>query len=121
MTGLATWRRRAGGILAALLLAVMLSTPTVAAAACADGPDAAAVAIDQADDAQANADPFDAAPCEDGCGLCVHCHCSHAGAYLPATMTAAYGPPTRNERHVLAQAPAPTSDLVFGLKRPPRA
>ena len=121
MTRLATWWRRAGGILAALVLAVMLSTPTVAAAACADEPAVATASIDQADESPAAGDQGDGAPCEDGCGLCAHCHCHHAGAHVPTAMTAAYGPAAGSARHVVAEAPAPTSELTFGLRRPPRA
>jgi len=117
---MAAWWRRVTGVLAALVLAVMLSAPALAAATCADQSVTAAVSIDQTDDAHADADQFDTGPCEDGCGPCVHCHCSHAGGYAPAAVTAASSPPTSAERHAMAQAPAPTSVLVFGLKRPPR-
>jgi len=121
MARLATWWRGAGGVFAVLLLAVMLSAPVAAAAACADEAPAASVAADSLGDGQVSPEPSDTGPCEDGCGPCVHCQCHHGGASIAAEVMLSESLQTDRARHVLAEASAPRSNLTFGLKRPPRA
>ena len=123
MTGFATWWRKAGGILAAVVLAVMVFGPTAAAAVCLDNPAVAAAGLDEASDTGVSADRADAdkAPCDNGACPCDHCQCHHAGAYAPMALAEVRGPYTSRERHALTDRPAPVSGLIFGFKRPPRS
>ena len=122
MAGFVTWWRKAGGILAAVVLAAMVFGPTAEAAVCLDNPPVAAAGLDDATDTAASAyqDDADKAPCDNGACPCDHCQCHHAGAYAPVALADAQGPYTSRERHVLADRPTPASGLIFGLKRPPR-
>jgi len=120
MAGLSTWWRKAGGVLAALVLAVMVFGPTAEAAVCADDPAIAAALLGQPGETVANADLGDEGACDDGGCPCIHCHGYHAGAYAPTSLTDAAGPSLGRERLAPADGPSPASSLIFGLKRPPR-
>jgi len=120
MTGFATWWRKAGGMLAAVVLAVMVFGPVTEASACVDASTAAAAVLDQAGDALASDGRIDRGPCDDGACPCEHCQCHHAGAYAPITLSEVQGPRAERERHVPAEGPSPASSLTFGFKRPPR-
>ena len=125
MVGLATGWRRFLGVLIALALCLLVFAPT-ASAGCMDDVAVAAdrtahqgSALVSAD--PSNADPSDAAPCEDGGCASIHCHCHPATAHEAAATADLAAPPGLHERHALAEAAAPASDLTFGLIRPPRA
>lgn len=124
MAGFVTWWRKAGGVLAFVVLVAMVFGPTAEAAVCLDNPAAAAAALDEASDTDASAYRADAdadtAPCDSGACPCDHCQCHHAGAYAPVALADAQGLYTYRERHALADRPSPTSGLIFGFKRPPR-
>jgi len=122
MAEFATWWRKAGGILAALVLAAMVFGPTAEAAVCLDKPAVANAGLETVSESGASADRADAdrSPCDNGACPCDHCQCHHAGAYAAVAVSDVRGPYTPRERHVLADRPAPASGLIFGFKRPPR-
>ena len=120
MMGFSTWWRKAGGMLAAVVLAMMVFGPTAEAAVCADDPAMAAAVLDQPGDTLTDTGLADEGPCDDGGCPCVHCQGHHSGAYAPVTLTDAQGPSAARERHALGDGPSPASSLTFGFKRPPR-
>ncbi len=120
MAEFSTWWRKAGGMLAAVVLAIMMFGPVAEAAVCADDTATAAATVDEPAGALADAGPAGEAPCDDGSCPCIHCHGHHAGAYAPVSMIGAEAPFASRERHDVASGPSPASSLTFGFKRPPR-
>lgn len=120
MADLAKWWRKAGGLLAAVVLAVMVFGPVTEAQACVDAATVAATGIDQPDNASASAGQIGGGLCDDGSCPCEHCQCHHAGGYAPITLGEAQALRALRERHTLADGPSPPSSLTFGFKRPPR-
>jgi len=116
MTGFSRWWRKAGGVVLVLVFAVMALAPTSAAACTDDVSVAAASGAAQVQPGNTGPDP-----CDDGVCVCAQCGCHHASVHAPALMATSRTPLTRYERHVLVQPLAPTFDLSFGFKRPPRA
>ena len=125
MTGLRTWWRRYGGLLAVLLAFVLVVPTAVDAAIC--GLEGSAVAGAAADGhgaakaaAPAKADAGQKAAIGDVDAACHHGHCHHGGVGVPApaadavrVLVAATAPPP-------SMARAPPSHPFTRLDRPPR-
>jgi hypothetical protein len=120
MAGFISSWRWAGAIFAALLIAVVALGPSSIAMAC-EAESAAAASVEGPAAVLASADQADEGQCDDGCGSCSQCSCHHAGASPLATVSVLPRPAACPAPHRLTETPAPTSDLTFGLQRPPRA
>ena len=119
MTGRSTGWRLLGRLLAALVLTVLTLGPSLDRIICRDDARLSAaaaaaepVAVENAREVQDSHD--------DDLGTCIHGHCHHAAPYVPADNIAPVGPVAATERHEYAPESIRTSDLQFGLKRPPR-
>lgn len=107
--------------MAALVLTVLTLGPSLDTFVCKDegGLSAAAaeftVAVVQDNDHSGAGDE------RTGLGTCIHGHCHHAAAYVPAESGETSARTTLEARHRVMTEALPTSALRFGLKRPPRA
>lgn len=120
MTGLSTWWRKAGGLLAALVLTVLTFGPSLDTYICRDeGGMTAAAAEQTAAAVQDQADPVGGH--EKALGACVHGHCHHGAAYTPVDVQPSQDLPVLTGKHELPRVSVRSSDPKFGLKRPPRA
>lgn len=120
MAGTSTLWRQLRTALAALVLTVLTFGPSLDALICHDeGPLSAAAA--EMPSLSGDADQAPADHSGEGAGVCVHGHCHHAAPYVPAALPAAETPLVTASPHALMRVAVPTSDLKFGLKRPPRA
>jgi hypothetical protein len=82
MTGRSTWWRRLGGLLAACLLVVLASAPSIDALVCQDD---AAISADQyasADTHHAASAPTTAPHSGETGDICPHGHCHHFSVYV---------------------------------------
>lgn len=119
MAGPSTWWRKFGTALAALVLTVLAFGPSLDAIVCHDeGGGLAAAAAEMPGVLVSDPAPIGDHP-DDG-GVCIHGHCHHPSPYVPTTLIASAEPKESSARHALARVSVPTSDLKFGLKRPPR-
>lgn len=120
MTGLSTWWRRAGGLLAALVLTVLTFGPSFDTYICRDEGGMSAAAAEQT----AAAVPDEVGSVgghEKALGACVHGHCHHGAAYTPVDVLPSHEPLVLAGKHDLPRVAVRSSDPKFGLKRPPRA
>lgn len=126
MRGLVSSWRACGGLLVALVLAVLVMGPSLDALLCRDDAAAHAVAgatgqdLLAAQDAPADADDDG----DDDAGPCVHGHCHH-GASVGAPPAIAIAIADRasgtGTLHPLVEVSLPPGQSPFGLDRPPRA
>lgn len=120
MMGFSTWWRRAGGLLAALVLTVLTFGPSLDTYICRDeGGMSAAAAEQTAATVQDEADS--AGGHEKALGACVHGHCHHGAAYTPVDASPSNEAPVLANKHDLPRVAVRSSDPKFGLMRPPRA
>jgi hypothetical protein len=121
-----SWWRKLGMTFAALVLTLLTFAPALDGLLCRDEDSLSAVVATLTPTADAGADLATheerGAPTPDDKGVCLHGHCHHstpcvgaadAGAEMPVRLAAA--------DHVLEPGRPPTSEPIFGLKRPPRA
>jgi hypothetical protein len=123
MDALTQWWRGLGGLLAAAVVALLVVGPGIDTIICA-GEDAIAVGAPDHGPVLSAADdhhPADAPGTVDHNGACPHGHCHHVAADRAAYVVAAVDAPAATARLPIPQARAPTSDLRYGLERPPRA
>ena len=120
MTGLSTWWRRAGGLLAALVLTVLTFGPSLDSYICRDEGGMSAAAAEHAV-AVVQEEADSAGGHERALGACVHGHCHHGAAYTPVDVLPSHEPPILVGKHDLPRVAVRSSDPKFGLKRPPRA
>jgi len=120
MTARSTWWRRLGGPWVALVLAVLALGPSLDGLICHDegrpASSSSSAAVVAAQDVDQPSPAHD-----DGLGPCVHGHCHHAAPYVPVDAVVAEAAVSPRTRYALAPNAAPTFDLHFELKRPPRA
>lgn len=124
MAGRSTWWRRLGGLLAALVLAVLTMGPSLDALICGgeDGMSAAAaVQTVDSDHAVAVEDGHGQSPHDGDLTPCMHGHCHHGAPYVPAALSDAEEPSVLTDGHDLDRVTVVTSDRHFQLKRPPRS
>lgn len=121
---IAAWRG-IGGLMAALILAVLAFGPSIDAYVCQGEAVHPAVAASSAGEAVQHAEALHAhafpAAHDDGEGPCVHGHCHHAIFFAdtpPVQIGQAGAVPQRLSPRRTSVA---LSDLQFGLMRPPRA
>lgn len=106
--------------LAALVLTVLTFGPGLDSLICHDeGSPSVAAAEMPVGDAASDEKPV--GHTDDGGGVCIHGHCHHPAPYVPATQMAAQAPSVADGQHEWLRVAVPTSNLQFGLKRPPRA
>ena len=82
MMGRSTWWRRLGGLLAACLLVVLASAPSIDALVCQDDAAIAASQSTNADSAHLASAPTPAQNSGDAGDICPHGHCHHFGVYV---------------------------------------
>lgn len=120
MTARSHWWRKFGTALAALVLTVLTFGPSLDAIICHDeGAGLASAAAEAPSERLTGGIP--AGEHQDEIGVCIHGHCHHPSPYVPATLLANAEPAVIAAKHAVVQVAVPTSDLKFGLKRPPRA
>ena len=101
----------------ALFLGVLAFGPALDAAVCEPEAATAVMAID--DTATAPDDGHDADVAADA--TCIHGHCHHAAFDIPSLAGLSDEAASVAARHDAPPSAGPTSDPIFGLKRPPRA
>lgn len=119
MTGLSTWWRRAGGLLAALVLTVLTFGPGLDTYICRDEGGMSAAAAEQAVAVQDETSSAEGH--EKALGACVHGHCHHSAAYTAGEVELTQEQPFLGDKHAVPQVAVRSSDPKFGLMRPPRA
>lgn len=121
-----SWWRKAGMTLAALVLTLLTLAPALDGLLCRDEDSLSAVVASLAPAADTGVDLAShqdrGAPTPDDRGVCLHGHCHHPTPYIGAVDVAAERPVRLAAAdHILEPGHAPTSEPIFGLKRPPRA
>lgn len=118
--GRSTWWRRLGGLLAACLLVVLASAPSIDALVCQDDAAIAASQVTNADSAHLASAPTPAKNSGDAGDICPHGHCHHFGVYVD-------NPPVRQVMTAFLEAPANAPEQRFPPslpgatpERPPR-
>lgn len=124
MTRVATYWRRLSGLMVAVALCLLAFGPTLDLLVCAHD-DAPIATNSQATEATATAsqtsDHHDATTAADhGAADCPHGHCHHGAPGAPAVTAFVAARMTLAVRPAIPQLAVPTSDLSFGLDRPPR-
>lgn len=126
MTRVATCWRRLSGLMVAVALCMLAFGPTLDLLICAheDSP-AAAAATPQATEATVAASQISAhseatTAGDHGVADCPHGHCHHGGPAAPAVTAFVAAPMTLAVRPAIPLLAIPTSNLSFGLDRPPR-
>ena len=124
-----SWWRKVGMTLAALVMTLLTFAPALDGLLCRDEDSLSAVVATLAPAANAADAGVDlvshedrGAPTPDDRGVCLHGHCHHTTPYVGAVDVAAERPVRLAAAdHILEPGHAPTSEPIFGLKRPPRA
>jgi hypothetical protein len=116
-----TWWRNLGGLLAALVLALVVTAPTISMAHCvcrdtASEPSAHAETVKAA---QSDNSGDDRSPCKAAC--CVSGHCHHAGSMVDAPVAMFSTPTPVAAEHAMTTTHRLASRAISNLDRPPRA
>lgn len=114
MTALREWWSKAGGVLAALLIVMLVASPGLDAMACQDEPAIAKASQMAADDhgEAAEKHPADA---------CIHGHCHHGSAFTTPGLANAIELADISQRRPPPASLRLASQDPPGLERPPRA
>lgn len=116
---LATWLRRTGGVILACLMLCLSLAPAIDSLVCsADTPAVAEMHGDAM--ATANSSTPDKGH-DDGGAPCLHGHCHHGSAALPALQQADATVAFAGPRHPADRGRAPTVGRQFEMFRPPIA
>lgn len=120
MTGLKTWWRKLGGLMAVCLLTTLLAAPILDAVLCKEDS-GTAVAASQQDHVLSSSDHPDDGHTGGSSAACPHGHCHHGvGFGVLAVETATELSPL--DQHYLAPpSTRHASRAPAGLERPPRA
>lgn len=122
MSGLGTWARKRGGLIAVWLMATLILGPTLDTFVCKnEGEPAAASSMLSAGDVMVSADHDKADPSHSSPTACAHGHCHHSLNLGLIIATATIAPTPVAEPHDLADSSVHPSRFPSGLERPPRA
>ncbi len=122
MTGLRTWWRKLGGLMAVCLLATLIGGPTLDAIVCkGEGEVSVASAQFELGQSLATPDGDRSDPGHDGIEVCAHGHCHHGLALGLVLAETAIEPAPVTDLHDLTPASPHASRAPAGLERPPRA
>lgn len=114
--------RWTGGLLAALVLAVLSFGPALDALVCNDEP-AASASVSTSLEVQSVSDNHPTSEDHGGSAggaICAHGHCHHSSPYVSPISLSAEVPTVRDRSMLVHEDVAPASAQLNGLKRPPR-